>query len=369
MNVIFIANRCKPNVGGVQRHLDFLCIELANRGHCVTVIASANEQSDNCTCLDLHATQTTPYRRIIFGESSHPFLTKCKALFVLIHYFKLLWTADVVHFHDYKVLIHWALPIAIALRLFHRKIFITFHGWEGICPPKRSVIYQRRFAELICSGVISVGNYIDFWYGTRSDIVIYGGVRATSSEPDEAILCGQHTDKKSSSIVFVGRLEADSSVLRYLDAWKQLYSIFPDHVLYLCGDGILRSIIEQRVAHGEYKKVILLGNVTHPEEYIQQASVVLTSGYLAMLEVMSLGKPLVTVYENPLKEDYLRQIPGAEKMFWVCGSAVEIVTAINKIISQPDCTSDKVMLGKKFALENSWSHVAESYISLWDRAI
>src|SRR3989344_3835332 len=71
--------------------------------------------------------------------------------------------------------------------------------------------------------------------------------------------------------------------------------------LGICGDGPMRQAIEKfGTSHGFVKNL---------NRYIQNADIVFASSYLIILQALSYGKPVVSVYENDLKRDYLLDAP------------------------------------------------------------
>ena len=48
-----------------------------------------------------------------------------------------------------------------------KKVYITFHGWEGKWPLPMWAILNKRIANFLCNGSIAVGIYIEKWYGIK----------------------------------------------------------------------------------------------------------------------------------------------------------------------------------------------------------
>ena len=81
----------------------------------------------------------------------------------------LLNNADIIHIHD---VFFWFLPFR--LPYWSKKIFMTFHGWEGIYPIPWKNKLQHKIAEKLSRGNICVGGYLTKWYGTKPDFITYG---------------------------------------------------------------------------------------------------------------------------------------------------------------------------------------------------
>jgi len=71
----------------------------------------------------------------------------------------LIQEADIVHCHD---VFFWYLPFRFLYP--KKKVFTTFHGWEGIFPPKWQAKVIRNISEKLSFGNICVGDFIRKWY-------------------------------------------------------------------------------------------------------------------------------------------------------------------------------------------------------------
>src|SRR3990167_9137146 len=189
MNILFLTPReSGTNLGGVERHVKLLTEELVRRGHEVRELA-----------LDEFIKETPcSARSLLFKLQAWQYLRKKRELF--------RW-ADIVHVHDvfwwvmpflplikwnkgyksyknYKIDCHG--PPKAALAMTKSKVFVTFHGWEGRCPPTKSAIWQKRLAAWLSDGTIGVGDFFEKWYGVKPDRIVWGAfapaVRSLSSE-------------------------------------------------------------------------------------------------------------------------------------------------------------------------------------------
>lgn len=106
--------------------------------------------------------------------------------------------------------------------------------------------------------------------------------------------------KIKNSIVFVGRLEKDTGVLQFLEDLKKL----KDYKIDFVGDGSLRKECEK------YGKV---RGFTDPKSFLKKAEICVPAGYLSYIEAKKFGCKIWTYADNPLKEDYWKDIKKIKK--------------------------------------------------------
>lgn len=171
-----------------------------------------------------------------------------------------------------------------------KKIFITFHGYEGF-PLKERWQIIRKISEILTNGNICVGDFMKKWYKTKPNFVTYGATgfkyKKIASTPHSA--------------VFFGRLDSQTGILEYLKAYEILKKEYPDFKFTVVGDGELRSKLTKDIKIENFKKNV--------EKYIEQNHFVFVSRYLSMLEAMIFKKTIVAVYDNAIKKDYLLMSP------------------------------------------------------------
>ena len=148
MKILFLAQHKWPHIGGVEKHIHEVTKSLEKKGHKVKTISS----------------EDIKYYRI-------KFLGLLYIWFWLFKNRKLISGADIIHCHDVFI---WYLP-------FHflypdKKVFTTFHGWEGIYPIPGKYIFLKRLASKLSWGTIAVGKYIEKYYFITADKIMYGGI-------------------------------------------------------------------------------------------------------------------------------------------------------------------------------------------------
>ena len=343
MNILFLTPRdSKTNLGGVEGHVRLLTEELVRRGHEVKELA-----------LDgLYKGPTLPWQGRTLGY-------KFRAWIFLWDRKELFRWAEVVHVHD---VFWWYLPFGLLNRvriffgsfnLFNRvverdtndpnehpndtnrkPIFTTFHGWEGVCPPGWSAVWQKKLAKFLSDGTIGVGSFFKKWYEITTNKIVYGVLE--DKWINRQIYKSTNKRISISTIVFLGRLEEVNGVEVVLEALNKLVSRqiykYTNRQIHKLQWGFPRIVF---VGEGSYRKQAeKLGRVTgmikNPQKYLINADVVITSSYMSILEAAAMGKPVISVANSELKEDYLNCHPLRE---WikVVKNTEELTNAIREV--------------------------------------
>lgn len=148
MKILMLAEHKWPHIGGVEIHIRELTKSLERKGNRVKIISAENIKYPNIKLIGL-----------------------LYIWFWLVKNIKLVEWADVVHCHDVFI---WYLPFRFLYP--KKKVFTTFHGWEGIWPIPYKNILLKQIAARLSSGTMGVGKYIEKYYGIRVDKIVYGGV-------------------------------------------------------------------------------------------------------------------------------------------------------------------------------------------------
>lgn len=338
MKILFFTRRFYPDIGGVEKHGQEIAKRLILKGHDLIVITES--PGEECSPIE-EKEGIKIYRISVFGREK---LKKFQIWRWLWQHRDVIKEADIVHCHD---VFFWYLPWRFIWP--RKKVFVTFHGWEGHFPPRVEAKAVRKLSEKLSWGNICVGDYIRRWYRTKPDLVTYGGVNPLF----ERKLRFRSSGRK---IVFVGRLSEDTGLPIYLKALRQLNKKVAFEVIFL-GDGPLKARAQ--------KMGKVLGFVNNPEKYLAESKVVFASGYLSILEAMVLKKPVVCVYDNPLKEDYLRLPPFAR---WAIIEADPKVL-VDRVISLLKEGPEKIKINQAYdwAKKQTWEKLAEEYLKLWQK--
>ncbi len=339
MKVLHITQYYEPHLGGVETHVKKISQELIKQGHEVTVLTQLHS-----IALPLEDKKDGVKIVRINTESKviNPFNYKLTIWQQMARQAQLLLKADVIHVHD---VYWWLLPL---LPLFWSKTFLTFHGWEGKFP----VLLKSKLARWVWSKLalrtIHVGRYIQDFYWDKPDLIVYGGVYSKKKITPKKI------DKKV-KIVFIGRLEAENDLDKYLALAEKLKSKFNLEIIWV-GDGEYRSACEQ---YGQ-----VTGMVKDTGKYLANANLVWSASYLSILEAQARGKIVCALYENSLKESYLSSYPGSAQML-IEYDVDKMSSQIEKLIKNKKVFREYSLQAHQQSLQHSWEKVANQYQHLW----
>ena len=349
VHVLMIAERIPPAVGGVERHVEGLARTLVERGYEITLVAPARAP-------DLPAEGEIAGARVLrIPRTGRTHRDYVGAWCWWARHRSILGQADLIHFHDVYSLLHWFGPARFLC--LSRPSFLTYHGYEMLHPIPFRARFYRQLATRLVRGYITVGDYLNRWFRLRPQAVTYGAV---TLPPRVA------PPSTSPSAVFVGRLDHDTGIDIYVRGLGLLQRQHNRSLpLTVCGDGPLREEIEM-LAKEESIDATFVGFTSDPAPYLSRASIVLASGYLAMLEAMAHRRPVLSVYHTPVKADYLHSMPGAGKTFTISGSPQELAGQLDVLLSGQRDISPQIEAAFRFAADQSWGKLAQMYIRLWE---
>lgn len=161
-------------------------------------------------------------------------------------------------------------------------------------------------------------------------------------------------------ILFVGRLEKDTGVPIYLNTLEILKSGGIDFEFEACGDGNLRQKVEK------FGKVH--GFVENLSFYIQKANIVFASSYLSIFEAMVNKRLVFAIYDNPLKEDYLRLAPFSQFIV-IEADPQRVADRIEYLLQRPEEATPIIEKGYKWVKDQSWENIVNVYLKLWNEDI
>jgi glycosyltransferase involved in cell wall biosynthesis len=350
MRILMVAERLTPHIGGVETHVAGLTRVLVARGHQVTLAAPRRdphlpdeEERDSARVFWLPHT----------GDRRGDYL---RAWRWWMGHWRLLSEADAIHFHGIYPLLHWFGPGHLLCPKMRR--YLTCHGYEMRYPiPPRARFYRWLGTRLV-RGSMCVGHFLVPWFGLRPQFVTYGATRSPEEIP---------APPEMPRAVFVGRLAPDTGIDIYV---RGLGLLQRQHALALplivCGDGPLRPAIET-LAQEEGVEAAFLGFVSNPQANLAQGTMAFVSGFLAILEAAALRRPVFSVYHNPVKESYLRGIPGAEEMLHIASSPTELSGQLADHLCHPAQAAAMVDRAAAFAATWTWDRLADDYLRLWNR--
>lgn len=346
-----LLDRFYPDLGGVEKHAYKLSEEFIKHGDTVTIISFYKDELSYSEYEEKNGIK-------IYRIKNSVRKSKKKIIYNLYKKIKLFFDADIIHCHDFSIF--WEFCLLFKIIIFWKKIFVTFHGYEGDIPPQKKVIMKRRITQKITSGNISIGKYIEKWYGTKANIISYG---ACEKNEDKSF-----SEYKSSiyKFVYIGRLEKDTGIELYLEGFKLLTQTPIKYNLKIVGDGTLRENLEKYCKKNNIN-VIFEGFVNFPEKFIEESDICLTSGYLGILEAMIYKKIVISVYDNELKKDYLKLIPNQEKMFIAVNNSVELKERILNLLKNEVEREEYINNSFNWAKKMTWGKMREDYLKLWKK--
>lgn len=336
MRVLFLSPYFFPHIGGVEKHALEVARKLTEKGFDVSVITQKTSFREKEEA-NIHGIKIY---RIWSGRDD--WFRKLRIWKELWKKRKLISKADLVHAHD---VFFWYLPFRVVYPL--KRVFVTFHGFEGKFPVSKKAIMIRKISEELSFGNICVGDYIKKWYGTKPIFTTYGGIEIPKIKNRKI--------RKSNSklrILFIGRLDPDTGVSVYVKALEVLKENGVEYELNVCGDGILKNKI------GKFGK--LNGFVKNLKPYIDNADIVLTSSYLSILESLLAKKAVFSTFDNPLKRDYLEMAPFSK--FIVIESNPDRLAL--KIGDYSKIGNNK--LAYEWAKKQTWDKLANLYLRLFN---
>jgi len=389
MTILFFSRLFYPHIGGVEKHVLEVGKRLVKKNHKVIVV------TEGTLIKDIPVYQSTSMSAKVTGEvdgikihripvgrkqnqySRHAGLSSIshsrERFWVRSAYqndvigvvakdtwfkkFKIWWwlwqhkdlikNADIIHCHD---VFFWYLPFRFIYP--NKKVYITFHGYETKFPPSKKAILIRKISEWLSWGNICVGDYIKKWYGTKSDYVTYGAV---DLKTQNSKLKTQNYSSKL-KILFIGRLEEDTGVLIYLKALELMRQKKISFEFEACGNGSLRGEVER---YG-----MVYGFVKDIGKYIVRSDFVFTSSYLSILEAISRGKIVFSVFQNKLKEDYLKMSPFA-KWIIIENSPEKIIEKIHYFMKHQKEKKEILDIAYSWVKMQTWEKVISIYLQLW----
>lgn len=244
MNILFISKHKHPHIGGVEKHVKAISDRLKVLGHKITTISEEDIRP--------------PHFKFIGLLYIWFWLYKNK---------KLIINTDIIHIHDVFI---WYLPF----RLFFlkKKVYITFHGWEGKYPIPLWNIVNKKIANKLCIGSFAVGKYVEKYYRIKTNKIIYGGVNKINKTKFKKI---------KNTLLYLGRQDLDTGINEF-KKW----------------------LLKQKVKYS----VKYITNKPNTDMYLQTAEYCVPSGYLSYLEAKNMNCKNLTFAHNPLKVNYWKEI-------------------------------------------------------------
>ena len=334
MNILFFTNYFYPHVGGVEKHVLEVSKELIQSGHTVIVMTQQ---------FDKKLPKFEKYKNILVYRmpiGKLDWFQKFRIWRELFRNINLIRNADIVHCHD---VFFWYLPFRFLF--FWKKAFVTFHGYESFPVSFKNVIV-RKVSEILANGNICIGDFMKKWYSANPTIISYGGVVLQEKNSLSPV---------SPSALFYGRLDDQTNIREYVQAIKLMRKQIPNFKFKIIGEGDYRSVVKNEAVEGFIK---------NPEKKLRFFRFAFLSRYLSILEALAARRLVFALYDNNIKEDYLRMSPFANCIV-IAGSPEELCEKLLYYLSNPKKEKQLVDKGYRFAQENTWKKVCRTYQALW----
>jgi len=337
MKIIHLTSHFYPRIGGVEKHVLNIAKIQIDLGHDVIVVAGQYGKAKKF--------------EIFEGIKIYRFPAERSSLRMKLWHIRhalIYLQADILHIHNLMSTVN-----IFRLLLTKSKTVLTLHGWGGIYPiPEKhknaTKINARRYAKKI----ITVGRFINKWYDLESNLTIYGAISTS-------LLDTSSTQVKKYDICIFGRLEEDAGINIYIDGLSQIINFYPDKLkICICGDGQLKGYILNQLKGAD---VSFKGFVTDPIKYVKRSKYCFTSGYLGILECLAVKTKVFSVFDNPLKEDYLKLSP-FEKYIYIAGDTKTLIQQLQNELLQnapPPVIPD-------FVFQSTWEALAKKFEYLYE---
>ncbi len=347
MTILFFCRFFYPHIGGVEKHVFEVGRRLAKKGHRITIITETSKdsyQSEFSSDKDMGRLHALKIVRI--GPFEDNWSKKFKIWKSLWRKKSLIKKSDVVHLHD---VFFWYLPFRFIYP--RKKVYTTFHGFETRFPPSKKAVMVRKLSEELSLGNVIVGDYIKKWYGTKPTYITYGAVDKIQNFPPKA----DQPRAEKLKILFIGRLEEDTGIPTFLKTLEILKKKGIKFEFEAIGDGSFRGDAEKLgKVHGFVKNVV---------PYTFKSDIVFASSYLSMITALSLRKPVFSIYDNPLKRDYLKMTPFSK--YITIRNSPKLLADEVKSVGRSKSIRNKTNLGYEWVKKQTWDKVVNLYIKLW----
>ena len=345
MTIVFLCRLFYPHIGGVEKHVYEVGKRLQKKGMKVLIIT---EQYDPSLAEKEIYKGFTIYRIPVRGSEKEK---KYRIWNWLFAHKSLLKKAKIIHCHDVTF---WYMPFRI---LFPRKkIYNTFHGYEGDSVPTARALLVHKLSEVIAAGSIVVGDYLRKWYKSTTQYVTYGGVGVLRHEDDAHV-------KKIEEIVFIGRLDPEAGIMRFLDVMNILKQSGYQVHLSVLGDGILADEAKKFVRRHRLN-VSFYGFVPEVGEFLARADCVFTSRFLSTLESFAYRKYVFCLYNNPIHRDCFILSPFHQWMS-IHGESAKLAKSVISLIHHPHSKDEDISRAHQWVKQQTWEKVTKLYLALW----
>ncbi|MDE2590426.1 MAG: glycosyltransferase family 4 protein [Patescibacteria group bacterium] len=345
MTILFFTRLFYPHIGGVEKHVLSLSLQLIKKGYKIIIITENHGWKEKEACKGLEiirinsGTNEKLKKFVIWKE-----LWKHKAVIA---------QADIVHCHD---VFFWYLPFGYLHPT--KPVYVTFHGYEGNTTPGIKAIFMHKLAEFSSDKNICIGSFLTKWYHTKATIISYGATDIPKKIENKKL-------GKIPTFLYIGRLEEEAGILEYVKALGILKQKGIDSKLIVLGDGTQRR--EAQLLAKEFGlDVDFQGFVENVESFFPKADYVFTSRYLGILEAFAHKKYVFAIYNSPVKKDYLTMTPFAT---WIAtaGNVNELTDKIMHSMNNKNQQTKSIQHSFSWVKAQTWENLTKNYLALWNK--
>jgi glycosyltransferase involved in cell wall biosynthesis len=161
----------------------------------------------------------------------------------------------------------------------------------------------------------------------------------------------------------LGRLEEEAGIMEYLRAFEKISEQHKGLILEVLGDGSLMNQAKKYAVDNQLS-VNFRGFLANTDEFIKRASFVFVSRYLGILEAMASKKYVLAVYNNKIKEDYLRMTPFSD-FISISSNSGEIYKELERGLADEKQKKVKIDKAYKWVKDKTWDNLVSVYLKLW----
>ncbi len=322
-----------PDVGGIETLLGQLLPELKKRGHEIILVTSHGRISmPDETVFDGIPVYRFHFRQSIEKRDLSQFIAIQQSISKLKKNFQ----PDIVHlnFPDPSAYFHLSTQ-----NDYPAQVLLTLHsGHAGILSKyKKKSLFERLLCEATWVTAVSemtiseVRSFVPSLIKNSS--VVYNGVNLPSKMPSLLSFSPPH-------ILCAGRLVAQKGFHYAIEAFTFICKKFPNAIMTIVGDGILRDELVQQAADcGIQKQIHFLGEV-NPEEisyHMEKATVLLLTSEIEalgmiLLEAGAMGRPAVATDVGGVSEAILH---GETGLLVRPGNSIDLADTVIELLSNP----------------------------------
>lgn len=391
LNILQVAQRTYPAIGGVELHTAMISKKLVERGHKVTIAVLNSIDQRDCGFGIKYVKPylvTKPIKphlpkeeywngvRILRFQSKAQFFTyywSPDMLFWLINNIKKF---DIVHTHSLRFSNNEFTVIAHILNKHKTPIVITCHdacalNYMGPLASTLDVFYRKiigrkliqRFDRLIALTEENFHEHIKYLYAEPDKIrIVPNGIDFDKYDklPNPSDL-REKLENPEQVILFIGRFTPHKNPDKLISAFKKVSDKYPKSHLLMIGKDYGMFGYCKKLASDLKNQITLLES--SPEEIKLKALAladicVVPSSYegfgIVALEAQASGVPIIAAKKGGLKDVIINNVTGLH----IDPTSNQISNAIEYLLERPDLRSKMGIEAKTFAKEFSWENVA-----------